>query len=120
MDIENLYFGIRLFDFNTGKLKTENLFQSLRVMRSVAIWLTMPEELQKQRDLVHFCFGDTRGHVEYEMYVRDMVVKSSERDKLTKVDVYEMYVLPNADYLTSLVNSVSIKSAERWLRSNGR
>lgn len=120
MDIEDLCFGIRLFDFNSGKLKTENLFQSSRVMHSVAVWLTMPDKLRKQHDLIRFCFGDTSGHVEYEMYVRDVIVKPSERDKLTKVSVYEMYVLPNADYLTSLVNSVSVSSAKRWLRSNNR
>ena len=39
MEIENLYFGIKLFDFNTKKLEDQNLFSSYRILRSIALYI---------------------------------------------------------------------------------
>ena len=117
--IDDLYFGIRRMDFNTDTLVIENLFQSTRVCRSIATWATLPEEIKRQYDVIHFCFGDTRGRVEYEFLARPMIVKEPENPaNWHKVDVYKMYVEPNADYLRSLVEQIDEKEGKRWLKAN--
>lgn len=43
-----------------------------------------------------------------------------EPGEATKVDVYEMYVKPNAGHLMDLVNSVSEAEAKRWLAEDNK
>ena len=118
MKISDLFFGIRRMDFNTNSLVIENLFQSLRVQHSIAVWAANPE-LHDQYDLISFCFGDTRGRVEYEFLARPMIVKKPEDPaNWHKVDTYKMYVEPNADYLRSLVEQIDKKEGKRWLEAN--
>ena len=116
MKIRDLYFGIVLFDFNSKELKQYNLFNSLRVQRSIAIWVTMDEDEKRNHDALHFCFGDTQGRCEYEMLVQDW--PATKMDKVLKVDTYQMYVEPNRDYLLSLVDKVTKTDAKKWLKEN--
>lgn len=126
ININRLYFGIKLFPMShTSKgelngLTTYNLFDFGRVKWSVARWVTMSDKERKgiMSDPLHFCFGDVWGRTEYEFIVcpwpytsEDTIEKSG-----VKVDTYEMYVKPNADYLMSLVNRVSLTSARAYLR----
>ena len=121
--IEDLYFGICEIDQNSNRLVQRNLFDNLRVKRSIAIYHKMtPEERKKLiNNPIHFCFGDTNGRVEYEMRIapevfkEGMLVKESE-----KTDIYKMYVLPNSEYLMSLVDSIDEKTAKKWLKENKR
>lgn len=121
--IEDLYFGICEIDQNSNRLVQRNLFDNLRVKQSIAIYRKMtPEEREKLvSNPVYFCFGDTNGRVEYEMRIapevfkEGMLVKESE-----KTDIYKMYVLPNSEYLMSLVDSIDEKTAKKWLKENKR
>lgn len=109
IDIEDLYFGCMVYDFNSKSLVPFNLFQSGRVLHSIAVYRTRPE--LGVEDPLRFCFGDLWGHVEYEMEVGGMF-----QDKYEKMSLWDMYVKPNSEYLLSLVNSVSVTSCERWLK----
>lgn len=124
--LKDLYFGVVVYDFNwPGKdkqqLKTYNLFNSLRVLRSVAMWVVETNKSSKfaeEHDFLRWCFGDVRARAEWEFIVcpwgglreEDRVV-----DTGIKVDTYRMYVEPNAKYLRELVDSVSVSSAKKFL-----
>lgn len=130
MDINDLYFGVMVskLSWNSYEERCElekiNLFQSSRVMRSVAMYVTMSEEERQDaiRDPLQWCFGDTRWRTEYEFIVCPWPYKDDDTiDKVgKKMDTYSMYVEPNRDYLMSLVNSVSVASAKRWLKEHKR
>lgn len=129
MKMEKLYFGVKVYDPNTNKLKTINLFGSQRIRQSVAILvkaLNEPKPTANDRfikknvrtpdDMLSFCFADTRGRVEYEMNVSEPF----HSFPLTKVDVWTMYVEPNKDILLDMVGGVSLGSAKKWLSDHRR
>lgn len=109
--LDDLYFGIKRDDFNTKEMNTENLFKSLRVLSSIAIWKTLPEERKAEMDALSFCFGDTRARVEYEFQIGSLW-----KDKAEKRDVYWLFVEPNRDYLLSLIDKVDVKDCKRFLK----
>lgn len=113
ISIDDLYFGIVVEDFNDGEnfLRTTNLFNSGRVKRSVAMWVTSDDEFKKEHDLIRWCFGDVWGRREYELAVAPLF----EVEKAKKVDTYELFVKPNEKLLTKMVNSVSVASAKKYL-----
>ena len=118
LDIEKLYFGVKVIDFNTDKTKTINLFSINKVATSVAVYVkrrgtkTWKEHVENENfDPLRFCFGSVWGRVQYEMFVTDMFGKTEE-----KVDVYQMYVEPNRELLLDMVNRVSVSSARRYLK----
>lgn len=120
IDIEDLYFGCMNYDFNLKKMVKHNLFGSTRVLRSIATYRTRKEELENDAwlgefDPLRYCFGDLDGHAEYEMAVGSLFETEYE-----KMSLWKMYVVPNADLLMSMVNSVSIESCEQWLKENKR
>ena len=80
------------------------------MLHSIAKYLTLDDKILEGVDPLSFCFGDTRVHVEYEFLALGMF-----SDKLEQVDTWTMYVVPNADYLMSLVNSVDKEDAKKWL-----
>ena len=125
IDINDLYFGIRLYSLSYSskearKLEIYNLFNFSRVKWSVARYVTMAEEEKKTllSDPLSFCFGDTWGRCEYEFMVCPWGGLDND-DKVVdvglKVDTFEMYVKPNAEYLMSLVNRVSVTSAKKYM-----
>lgn len=122
MRIDNLYFGITLVDPNTNKPKACNLFGSMRVQRSVAVWASMSRaERADIEDGLHFCFGDTRGRSEYECIVCPLITESdSIYREGTKCDAYDLYVKPNAHLLMEMVNKISATEGRRWMRDNER
>lgn len=119
MELEDLYFGCLNYDFNTGKMEPFNLFRSMRVLHSIAIYKTHQEELANQEwfggefDPLRFCFGDLDGHVEYEMAVGSLF-----KDEPEKMSLWEMYVVPNEKLLMDMVDKVSVESCERWLEEH--
>lgn len=116
MKMNELYFGYVNFDHNSKTLKQYNLFNSARVMHSVAKWATMDEIERLHFDPLHFCFGDTQARCEYEMLVQPW--PNGKNDDIIKVDIYQLYVEPNRDYLLSLVNQISESEGEKWLKEN--
>lgn len=125
LDIEDLYFGITLYDFNSRSFRHANLFGSVRVLSSVASYTLMSPERRKQLELsdsarlLSYLFGDTRGRVQYELICSDFPPHDSLPEVSEKLDTYFLYVLPNADYLLDLVSRVSKTSARRWDKEYG-
>ena len=126
ININKLYFGVKLFPMSypskskLDKLKTYNLFDFGRVKWSVARYVTMTDKERKSlmSDPVHFCFGDVWSRTEFEFVACPWPYtdKDTIENSGVKVDTYQMYVEPNADYLMSLVNRVSPTSARMYLR----
>ena len=125
INIDDLYFGVVLnvlsFSNSTERknLKTYNLFDFSRVKKSVAIYVLKNEKQRKEllSDPLHFCFGDTWGRTEFEFMVCPWPYRDDEKiSDGEKVDTWTLYVEPNADYLMSLVDSVSKKSAREYLK----
>ena len=113
--LEDAYFGIMLPNFNKkGKLGPANLFNSMRVLWSVALWKTKPD-VRENRDLIEWCFCDTRGRCEYDWVVSPWV-GGGEDVEGQKVDVYHMYVEPSRKILAEIVNNISVSSCRKWLR----
>lgn len=123
--IDDLFFGVVMYQMSyTSKekqqLETYNLFDFNRVKRSVAIYVTMPPERKKKiENPLLFCFGDTWGRCEFEFVTCPWGGLNND-DKVTevgkKVDIYRMYVEPNAELLMDLVSRVSLSSARAYLR----
>jgi len=47
-----------------------------------------------------------------------MEVRGTFQDRWFKTDIYNMYVIPNREYLMNLLGKVSKKSAAQWLKDN--
>lgn len=118
-DIKDLYFGCMNYDFNSKQFKEFNLFQSMRVLHSIAVYRTRQEELENEGwyggklNPLRFCFGDLDGHVEYELQAGGPF-----EDKTTKLSLWDMYVVPNQKLLMAMVNSVSVESCSDWLEEH--
>ena len=114
MDIEDLYFGVKVYDSDTDEIKTTNLFNSMRVMRSVATYVVKPESVGlSYLDRLWFLFGDTCGKFEWEFAVGGLFDEETE-----KTDVFKMYVEPNGELLLDMVSKVTEASAKRWLKEH--
>lgn len=113
--IKDLYFGCINYNFNTGRFEEHNLFGSMRVLRAIATYRTHGKELEKSPSFnpLMYCFGDLWGHVEYEMMVQGIF-----NDNSVKMSLWDMYVVPNAQLLMEMVNSVSVNSCREWLKSH--
>lgn len=125
VSLDSLYFGVKLLPLcyssksERNELKTYNLFDFYGVKWSVAKYVSMTPEERKllSSEPYMFCFGDVWGRTEYEFIINSWPY--SDDDKISdgiKVDTFQMYVEPNAEYLMSLVNSVSVSSAKAYLR----
>lgn len=116
ININDLYFGYKIYDFSyvseeERKISTHNLFDSSRVLWSVAMWVLMSEDEKKQHDALSWCFGDTRGRCEYEFVMAPWAGEGEER----KVDIYQMYVEPNSELLLDIISRVTVSSAKKYL-----
>jgi len=135
MKIEELYFGIKNYDPNTGVLETRNLFSSSRILRSVALYVSeyksnsVTNNVYKIDNPLRFCFGDSWSRREYEYGVceswNSYQFERYKKDKkweidapVVKMDVYKMYVEPNEKILMDLVNSVDPEDAKKWLEED--
>ena len=119
--LKDLYFGYVGFRMSYGsqeeknKLETYNLFDNIRVLRSVAMYVVMSPEERKERvrDPLFWCFGEVEGRIEYEYGIVRWLDNDMEPKK---VDVYDLYVVPNKDLLLDLISKVSKNSAQEFLR----
>lgn len=113
--LDDLYFGVTVWDFNSKGPEAINLFGSCRVLASVASYAKMSkEERKKLDDPLRYCFGDTWGRVEWEFAFGSPFPK--DFSELQKLSVYEAFVEPNRKYLMSLVESVSEEEGKAYLR----
>lgn len=117
MKLTDLYFGYKNYAMSytsreEREIKTYNLFSGTRVLRSVAMWVLMPEKEKKERNALSWCFADVRGRAEYEFVMSPWVGGGEPQ----KVDIWTMYVEPNKDILLDLISRVSVSSARAYLR----
>lgn len=118
LDLEKAHFGIKMWDMNRKEFRNQNLFGSCRVLDSIAIYKTrkyVHDKYTSVDDVVHFCFGDTRGRVQYEMGISEVF-----SDDVKKADVYTMYVEPNKKLLYDMVQEISVASCKRWMKKSTR
>ena len=137
--LKDLYFGVCIWDWNAQKCKPMNLFDSRRVLDSVALYKTGRYDkyvaFEKKRDKefgreplykndldrwTSWCFGDTRGRVEWEFGFGDPFVKDDGTWEGSKMDVYAVFVKPNAALLKKMVDEISVNSCKEWLREQNR
>lgn len=122
ININDLYFGVVIPTEVGGKVKyqTQNLFSSVRVKTSVARWATMnPERRKEISNPLFYLFGDTWSRVEWEYLVCPLITMTYKRERpLEKVDVYKMYVQPNAKLLLAMAENITKSSAEEYLRKS--
>lgn len=125
MQLDELYFGIKLPPLSWKnraeweRLETYNLFDCSRIKQSIAIYKTMGDEQRRELSSpLNFCFGDVWGRCEYEMVICPWPIGNDETvsECGIKVDLFEMYVKPNKDYLMKLVDSVDEKDCKRYLK----
>lgn len=123
MKIEDAYFGYVKPEMNyrsksERKLATYNLFNSSRVRRSVAKWVTMGDEERKRHNFLPYCFSDACGRAEYEWTISPWPYDEGAlvSDEGVKTDAYESYIRPNEKILRQIVDSISVSSATRYLR----
>lgn len=112
MKIDDLYFGVKLYDPNANAFKTWNIFNSSRVRWDCASYVKYAKE-EGVIDPLRYCFGSLWGRVQYEFMVAPVFT-----DDVNKVDIYQMYIEPNRDYLMSLVDSISLRSATQVLQED--
>lgn len=112
--LKDLYFGVMVYDFNERRLKKVNLFQSRRVLRSVATYRTNGSKGREIEDPLKYCFGDTYGRIEWEVGIGYPF--EEDLKKYEKKSVYELYVEPNRGLLMDMVESVSVASCKRYLK----
>lgn len=127
MKLEDLYFGVKLYEMSYSsreerKIVTYNLFDSYRVKRSVASWVVMKPEEKEKHEFLPWCFGDTWGRTEWEFIMCPWPYGENElvSDQGEKVDIYGMYVEPNAGLLRDLVDRVTVSSAKKYLAEDRR
>lgn len=119
--LTDLYFGYKIYkmSYTSGEergITTYNLFDSSRVLHSVATWVLMPEDEKKKHDPLSWCFMDVRGRAEYEFIMSPWAGGGEEQ----KVDIWTMYVVPNGELLIDLISRVSPNSARAYLREERR
>lgn len=122
--IDDLYFGVVFHQGSyTSKeqrsnLETCNLFDLSHIRYWVARWVVMPPEERARHRFLAWCFADVRARCEYEMmvcpwpYREDETIANSGR----KVDLYTLYVEPNAKLLEVMVSRVSESSARAYIK----
>lgn len=115
--LTDLYFGYKNYEmsYSSGrerKIVTYNLFGSSRVLRSIALWVLMPEKERNDHDALSWCFSDVRCRSEYE-FVMSPWAGGGEPEK---VDIWTMYVEPNRELLLGLISRVTPNSARQYLR----
>lgn len=124
MKLDDLYFGIVLHPLSYGyedekdRLVTYNLFGTARIKWAVARYITMKDEERKKiNDPLSFCFSDVWGRTEYEFIMCPWPYGDGDKVEAVgkKVDIYTMYVEPNAELLMDIVNRVTISSAKKYI-----
>lgn len=124
ININDLYFGMVMNKMNyssvseRGDIETYNLFDISRVKWSVAKYVTMSIDKRKMiPDPLMFCFGDVWSRTEYEFIMCPWPYMDGEFVEQFghKVDMYTMYVKPNAELLMDIVNRVTVSSAKKYI-----
>lgn len=84
MEIDDLEFNVMIRDVNWHgeqriKLRKFNVFDSTRVMRSVAMWVA--GKAPKYSNFLHWCFGDLAHRTEYQVIISAWPPVENSEDK---------------------------------------
>lgn len=117
--IDDLYFGIKYWEFNSKKLVETNLFKCGRIKWNLAKYITIKNDEKKSKmykidDPLLFIFGDVWSRCEWEFLVGGLF----NEENVEKQSVYDMYVKPNRDILLSMVDEITLRDAKRYLKEN--
>lgn len=124
IDINDLYFGVVMNQMSysseeeRGNIKTYNLFEFSRVKFAVAMYVGMTESQREELSSpLSFCFGDVHWRTEYEFMMCPWPYRDGDFVEQAghKVDIYQMYVEPNAELLMDLIDRVTKSSAKKYL-----
>ena len=117
--IDDLYFGIKYWDFNNKCLKDANLFDCCHVREMTARYIIEKargslDDYAKENPLMYI-FGDVWSRCEWEFAIRGIV---DDDDKTEKIDVFNLYVVPNGKLLLKMIDEVSTNNAVMWRKKN--
>lgn len=119
MKIDELYFGVMMLDPNHNSTPlNRNLFDLGGIRRDIAKWLTMDSVVRQDFnvDPLAFCFSGVRARTEYEMYLAPIY----QHERGYKIDLFNLYVLPNQEYLLSLLRPLTKEDGQKWLKAHTR
>lgn len=118
--LTDLEFYIPIWD--NGQMRIFNLFHSSSVLKSVALYKTGAFDkytpFYGEKDWALWCFGDTRGRVEWEFTFGDPFPR--DQAELQKMDVYSVFIKPNERILRKMIDEISISSCKTWLSKERR
>ena len=117
--VDDLYFGIKYWDFNDKCLKDANLFDCCHIREMAARYIINKargqlDDYAKDEPLMYI-FGDVWSRCEWEFAIRGIVDDDNDSKK---VDVFSLYVKPNKRLLLDMINDVSLNNALMWRRKN--
>ena len=117
--IDDLYFGIKYWDFNNKCLRDANLFDCSRVRQMVANYIIDKSnkrltDWQKNEPMMYM-FGDLWSRCEWELVVNGLTEDDNEA---AKIDIFNLYVKPNERLLLNMIDEVSVRSAQMWRKKN--
>lgn len=115
MDINNIYFGVCYWDSNKDEFVPFNIFDAGRTRYWLAKYRVHPIQFRRL-SIFSFVFNDFCGRCQWEWIVSNW----PKNDKEQKLDVWTAYLIPNKEYLTKLMNSVSVASCKRYLKKYGK
>lgn len=111
--IQDLYFGVLVPAFNKKVSPVPvNLFDIAHIRYYAAKWrVAMVKGEDIQGDPAIYVFGDVWSRAEYEFLMRPL---GSDED--TKIDLYQLYVVPQREHLFSMIEDCSVTSARTYIR----
>lgn len=121
IDVDDLYFGVKVWNSNKNELETINLFDIHRIKYSVAKWVLMDDEARAKWDASMFLFGEVWSRTQFEFIACPWPYGDNEKisDHGQKIDTFSLYVEPNLPLLLDLISRVT-KASARWFLKNNK
>jgi len=113
MRVQDLYFGV-LCPNSQGELITApvNLFDIAHTRYYAAKFRIAQAKGEKiDIDPAMYVFGDVWSRCEYEMLVSPLF-----RGEQIKVDLYQLYVVPQREILFKMIDECSVNSCKQYIR----
>lgn len=131
--LTDLEFYVPVWTFR-NKMEYRNIFQSLKVLRSVACYRKGEyDKLQKLRkgepkgsfrkpleQWAFYCFNSMWSRVEWEFGFGEPFKNNDGTWDGEKTDVFTAFILPNAKLLKQMIDGVSLNSCNEWLREENK
>ena len=114
MKIDEAYFGVMLPEHSgptkgNTRLRLYNIFDHQDVRRAISIYKTGDIMID---DPLFFCFAGFWKRSQYEYRISD-----GFRTPI-KIDVYDLYIEPNKEYLLKIIDLIDKKDCKKWLKEH--